>query len=101
MPELLAETRNDSRILTGSADHTAKLYDSTTGQELLTLRGHNDWVFSAAFSPDGQRIVTGSADGAIKVWEAPTRDQVAKWHEEERTAAAVKQAFRRERLYEN
>ena len=56
--------------------------------ELLT-EGHNDWVFSAAFSPDGQRIVTGSADGAIKVWEAATRDQVAKWHEEERTAAAV------------
>jgi WD40 repeat protein len=83
---------DDSRILTGSADHTAKLWDSTTGKELLTFRGHNDWVFSAAFSPDGLRIVTGSGDGTVKVWEAATRDQVAKWHEEERTAAAAEPA---------
>ena len=26
------------------------------------LRGHEDWVWSAAFSPDGARIVTGSSD---------------------------------------
>jgi WD40 repeat protein len=83
---------DDSRILTGSADYTAKLWDSTTGEELLTFRGHKGWVFSAAFSPDGQRIVTGSGDGTIKVWEAATRDQVAKWQEEERTAAALEQA---------
>jgi eukaryotic-like serine/threonine-protein kinase len=83
---------DNSRILTGSADYTAKLWDSTTGKELLTFRGHKDWVFSAAFSPDGQRIVTGSGDGTVKVWEAATRDQVEKWHEEERTAAAVESA---------
>jgi WD40 repeat protein len=80
---------DDSRILTGSADHTAKLWDSTTGKELLTFRGHTGSVFSATFSPDGQRIVTGSEDGTVKVWEAATRAQVAKWHEEERTAATV------------
>lgn len=79
---------DDSRILTGSADYTAKLWYSTTGMELLTFRGHADWVFSAAFSPDGHRIVTGSGDGTIKIWEAATRDQVAKWDEEERKAAA-------------
>jgi eukaryotic-like serine/threonine-protein kinase len=83
---------DDCRILTTSGDHTAKLWDSTTGQELLTLRGHTESVFSAAFSPDGQRIVTGSGDGTVKVWQAATRDQVGKWHEEERTAIAVGQA---------
>ena len=57
--------------------------------ELLTFRGHKDWVFSAAFSPNGRRIVTDSGDGTVKVWEAATRDKVANWHEEERTAAAV------------
>jgi len=75
---------DDSRILTGSADYTAKLWDATTGGELLTFIGHKGGVFSAAFSPDGRRIVTGSADGAVKVWEAASREQVAKWQENER-----------------
>ena len=38
----------------------------------LTLRGHGEWVMSAAYSPDGQRIVTASWDYTAKVWEADT-----------------------------
>ena len=28
-------------------------------RELLVLRGHERWVNTAAFSPDGERIVSG------------------------------------------
>ena len=80
------------RVVTGSADQTAKLWDAATGEELLTFKGHRGWIFSVAFSPDGKRIVTGSDDRTIKVWEAASEEQVAKWQEEERTAATVKQA---------
>ncbi len=80
------------RIVTGSQDQTAKLWDAATGEELLTLKGHSGVVFSVAFSSDGQRIVTGSGDRTIKVWEAASKEQVAKWQEEDRTAATVKQA---------
>jgi WD40 repeat protein/serine/threonine protein kinase/tetratricopeptide (TPR) repeat protein len=38
--------------------------------ERLTLRGHNGWVTSAAFSPDGNRIVSGSYDLTVKIWDA-------------------------------
>ena len=41
-----------------------------TGVEVLTLRGHDLGVTSAAFSPDGTRIVTAGADGKLKVWDA-------------------------------
>jgi len=33
------------------------------------LRGHEDEVNSAAFSPDGQRIVTASADKTARIWD--------------------------------
>ena len=50
------------RIVTGSEDETAKVWEAASGRELLTLKGHSDWIWSVAFSPDGQRIVTGSGD---------------------------------------
>ncbi len=37
---------------------------------LLTLKGHTEYVSSASFSPDGSRIVTGSCDQTAKVWDA-------------------------------
>ena len=49
-------------ILTGSSDHTAKLWD-LQGQEVQAFSGHSDYVTSVAFSPDGQYILTGSRDG--------------------------------------
>jgi eukaryotic-like serine/threonine-protein kinase len=58
------------RILTGSNDKTAKIWDAASGRELLTLTGHSDIINSVAFSPDGQRIVTGSNDKTAKMWDA-------------------------------
>jgi dipeptidyl aminopeptidase/acylaminoacyl peptidase len=34
------------------------------------LRGHEGWVNSAAWSPDGERIVTASWDKTARVWKA-------------------------------
>ena len=51
----------------------AKIWDATTGQELLTFsRKKGVGVRSVAYSPDGQRIVTGSEYGAVAVWDATT-----------------------------
>ena len=57
-------------IVTGSFDHTAKVWDAKIGKELLTLKGHSSVVYPAAFSPDGRWIVTGSYDNTAKVWGA-------------------------------
>src|SRR5262249_9776048 len=59
-----------SRIVTGSLDQTAKVWDARSGAELLTLKGHLHTVSSASFSAAGSRIVTGSLDQTAKVWDA-------------------------------
>jgi hypothetical protein len=68
----LAVTPDSSRIVTGSDDHTARVWDAHTGAELFKLVGHADSVRAIAVTPDGTRIVTGSRDGTARVWDAQT-----------------------------
>ncbi|HIA64913.1 TPA: TIR domain-containing protein [Candidatus Poribacteria bacterium] len=42
----------------------------------LTLKGHDDEVWSAAYSPDGKRIVTASNGHTAKVWDADTGEEL-------------------------
>ena len=62
-----------SRVVTGSADRTARIWDAETGRQLLTLAGHSGPVNSVAFCTDGRRAVSGSEDGTIRPWDAETR----------------------------
>ncbi|WP_437984360.1 nSTAND1 domain-containing NTPase [Sorangium sp. So ce117] len=58
------------RIVTGSYDKIARVWNADGTGEPLVLRGHEDRVYSAAFSPDGKRVVTGSEDNTARVWNA-------------------------------
>ncbi len=72
----VAFSPDGKRLVTGSTDHTVTVWDSATGQELLTLRGHSSDVSSVAFSPDGKRLATASFDRAVKLWDAATGQEL-------------------------
>ena len=38
-------------------------------RELLTLTGHESYVFSVAFSPHRNSLVSGSFDHSVRVWD--------------------------------
>jgi WD40 repeat protein len=63
---------NGSKIVTGSLDKTAKIWNAQTGALEYTLWGHTESVFSAEFSPDGSKIVTASNGKTAKIWNAQT-----------------------------
>lgn len=63
----------DSRLaLSGSKDHTLKLWEVATGRCLRTFEGHVDWVNSVCLSTDSRLALSGSSDYTLKLWEVAT-----------------------------
>ena len=52
-----------------SGENTIKVWDTTTGELIHTLKGHGDCVTSLSVSPNGKYIISGSEDSTIRVWE--------------------------------
>ena len=72
-----------------NADKTIKVFDTETGEKVVTLRGHEDWVTCTSFSPDGKRIVSGGADGRVMVWDAASGTEVMSLRGHRRVVACV------------
>lgn len=57
-------------LATAGRDGTARVWNLTTGQELVRLT-HAAPVAAVAFSRDGTTLSTGSFDGSARLWELP------------------------------
>ncbi|MEO0537612.1 MAG: BTAD domain-containing putative transcriptional regulator [Cyanobacteria bacterium P01_A01_bin.123] len=74
---VLAVTFSSDAQLLAAADTSGQIWLWRVGnldQPCLTLQGHNNWVWSLAFSPDGQILASGCDDehGTLKLWDART-----------------------------
>mmetsp|Transcript_1238 Transcript_1238/g.1453 ORF Transcript_1238/g.1453 Transcript_1238/m.1453 type:complete len:507 (-) Transcript_1238:202-1722(-) len=66
-------------LATGSFDSTVKIWDvggtpsETSSFECLhTMKGHDNYIYDVAFSPNGKYLVSGSTDKSVNVWNART-----------------------------
>ena len=66
-----ALSRDGLRAVTGSADKTARVWDTQTGATVAQLNGHSADISYVAFTADGGKILTAAEDG-VRRWDATT-----------------------------
>ncbi|HTJ41521.1 MAG TPA: WD40 repeat domain-containing serine/threonine-protein kinase [Kofleriaceae bacterium] len=63
--------RAGARVVTGSPDQHARIWDVATGAQRIDV-DHGATVRVARLSPDGARLLTAGRDGAVRRWDATT-----------------------------
>ncbi|WP_317440818.1 WD40 repeat domain-containing protein [Streptomyces collinus] len=63
-------------VLSGSDDHTLRLWDPARGEEIRRWDAHEDGVKCVALSPDGRLAVSGGVWGPACLWDTSTGTEI-------------------------
>ena len=73
MIRCVAFSPDGSKIISGSNDKTIRVWDASTGIEILPpLQSPDDYILSVAFSPDESTLISENYPSIIRVWDAST-----------------------------
>jgi WD40 repeat protein len=67
MVNSVAYSHDGTRLASGSADGTAKVWDATNGELLLTISTHPIGVGHVLFSLDDRRLITSNWDNTVRI----------------------------------
>ncbi|MCG6190964.1 nSTAND1 domain-containing NTPase [Maribellus maritimus] len=70
-------SNNGEMIVTGSVDHSVKIWNAEDGELIKILNGHNGPVTSVAFSTNNKIVYTGALDKTFRRWRLPDTELVS------------------------
>jgi len=62
-----------TKVAFGCSDNTVRGIDAKTGEQILFMGSHNDWVLDTVFSVDGSHLISVGRDMAAKLTEVTTQ----------------------------
>jgi WD40 repeat protein len=77
------------RLLSGSADKLAKLWDAASHQVISIYEGHTNHILSVAFNQDASQIATAGADREVKIWNTKSGEQETSLGDKKTAFAAI------------
>jgi WD40 repeat protein len=68
----VAVSPDGKRVVSSAQDKTARVWDTTTGREIVCFKAHNEPVWSVAVSPDGRTVASAGGDKVVRLWDLET-----------------------------
>ena len=62
-----------TKLAFGCADNTVRAIDAKSGDQVLFMGSHSDWVLDTVFSSDGSHLISVGRDMAVKLTEVATQ----------------------------
>lgn len=62
----------EDTLVSGSYDHTVRVWKISTGETVHQLRGHDQKVYSVVLDNARRRCISGSMDNTVKIWSLGT-----------------------------
>ena len=69
----IAFNSDGTRLISGSLDKTARVWNLADGREISRFTGHTQAVTAVAFRPGAEQALSGSADHSLKLWNIYSR----------------------------
>jgi len=65
-----------TKLACAGADRSITVVNPETGEQLVRIEDHADWVMDINWAPNGQRLVSASRDKTCKVFDATTGNPI-------------------------
>ncbi|KAJ3054184.1 protein with putative role during mitosis [Rhizophlyctis rosea] len=59
-------------VASGSRDKSIHIWDTLTGQSVVVLTGHDNWLRGLVFHPSGKYLLSVADDKTLKTWDLKT-----------------------------
>jgi WD40 repeat protein/serine/threonine protein kinase/tetratricopeptide (TPR) repeat protein len=66
--DYVAYAPDGERVATAGGDHSVRVWDANTREQLDSCMGHTGQVLCVAFSPDGSQLASSDVDGTVWTW---------------------------------